>query len=80
LVHDLDAILRVPGYPEPAGWYRDRGYDMGTNVVFNFQGMNSASLAGRYETPIPPRFLAPMDCSSSRKNWVVLVSEEKKLK
>ncbi len=29
-----------------------------------FQGMNSASLccpAGRYENPIPPRFLAPLD-------------------
>jgi hypothetical protein len=30
-----------------------------------FQGMNSASLcslAGRYDNPIPPRFLAPIDC------------------
>ncbi len=30
-----------------------------------FQGMNSASLcslAGRYDNPIPTRFLAPMDC------------------
>jgi hypothetical protein len=30
-----------------------------------FQGMNSASLcslAGRYNNPIPPRFLAPIDC------------------
>jgi hypothetical protein len=30
-----------------------------------FQGMNSASLcslAGRYDIPIPPRFLAPKDC------------------
>jgi hypothetical protein len=27
-----------------------------------FQGMNSASLAGRYDKPIPPRFLAPIDC------------------
>ncbi len=30
-----------------------------------FQGMNSASLcslAGRYDTPIPPRFLAPVNC------------------
>jgi hypothetical protein len=30
-----------------------------------FQGMNSAtlwSLAGRYENPIPTRFLAPIDC------------------
>jgi hypothetical protein len=29
-----------------------------------FQGMNSASLcslAGRYDNPIPPRFLAPID-------------------
>jgi hypothetical protein len=24
--------------------------------------MNSASLAGRYDNPIPPRFLAPIDC------------------
>jgi hypothetical protein len=31
-----------------------------------FQGMNSASLcslAGRYDNPIPPRFLAPIDSS-----------------
>jgi hypothetical protein len=30
-----------------------------------FQGMNSASLcslAGRYDQPLPPRFLAPIDC------------------
>jgi hypothetical protein len=30
-----------------------------------FQGMNSASLcslAGRYDNPLPPRFLAPIDC------------------
>ncbi len=30
-----------------------------------FQGMNSASLcnlAGRYDNPIPTRFLAPIDC------------------
>jgi hypothetical protein len=30
-----------------------------------FQGMNSASLCslvGRYDNPIPPRFLAPIDC------------------
>jgi hypothetical protein len=30
-----------------------------------FQGVNSASLcsqAGRYYNPIPPRFLAPIDC------------------
>jgi hypothetical protein len=30
-----------------------------------FQGMNSAtlcSLAGRYDNPIPTRFLAPLDC------------------
>ena len=30
-----------------------------------FQGMNSVSLcslAGRYDNPIPTRFLAPMDC------------------
>ncbi len=30
-----------------------------------FQGMNFASqcsLAGRYDNPIPPRFLAPKDC------------------
>jgi hypothetical protein len=30
-----------------------------------FQGMNSASLcslAGRYDNPIPPRLLAPIDC------------------
>jgi hypothetical protein len=30
-----------------------------------FQGMNSASLcslAGRYDNPVPTRFLAPIDC------------------
>ncbi len=30
----------------------------------SFQGMNSASLsslAGRYDNPLPPRFLAPID-------------------
>jgi len=35
------------------------------NVWNRFQGMNSASLcslAGRYDNPIPARFLAPIDC------------------
>ncbi len=27
-----------------------------------FQGMNSANLAGRYDNPLPSRFLAPIDC------------------
>ncbi len=27
-----------------------------------FQGINSASLAGRYYNPIPTRFLAPIEC------------------
>ncbi len=32
--------------------------------IYRFQGMNSASLcslAGRYDNPIPPWFLAPID-------------------
>jgi hypothetical protein len=27
------------------------------------QGIDSASLSGRYDNPVPTRFLAPIDCS-----------------
>jgi hypothetical protein len=48
-----------------------------------FQGMNSASLcslAGRYDNPLPPRFLAPIDslkipalikCSVVHPKWFI---------
>ncbi len=35
MVHYLYVILRMPDI-RPTGRYRDRGYDMGINVVFNF--------------------------------------------
>jgi hypothetical protein len=37
-----------------------------------FQGMNSASLCsllGRYDNPIPPWFLAPIDCLKIPALW-----------
>jgi hypothetical protein len=56
-----------------------------------FQGMNSAILCSRYDNPIPPRFLPPIDCSkipapvsfttgSRRKLWFTHWSSSKYFK
>jgi hypothetical protein len=47
-----------------------------------FQGMNSASLcslAGRYDNPIPTRFLAPIDCLKSPALVFVYMVDCKKI-
>ncbi len=61
-------ILQI--YPQkqnhPTRKWRERVWSSEPEFLKNrFQGVNSArlcSLAGRYDNPIPTRFLAPIDC------------------
>jgi hypothetical protein len=65
--HRIELVKKLPLYTFPAAWNSET-----EPVILNiyearnrFQGMNSASLCrltGRYDNPIPTRFLAPIDC------------------